>query len=222
VKDSYLAQGVTAAQAGSLFNTARELWAAAPWNIILSADSLIRVSCVSLALDNAVISVVGQHREMFGFLLFPAGLDAYAEFEKTSGRGIPPKQPFVSFAFVSRHDLSVHLRREVEKFGWPLVTESLYPLVTTVDARGPRQASSSEVDRVEAVASALCELVRTEPNLEGVTFGIGSFEHTLEVTTATGRHELRLSAPCIPPADDDGDGLVFVRPATTASKRRRR
>jgi hypothetical protein len=207
MKDSYLANGVGVARVSALFDVARELWAAAPWNVILTGDSLVRVSCASLGLEDGVVSVVGQHREMFGFILFPEGLDAYARFETDARQGRVSSQTQVSLAYVSRRDLSVHLRREVQKFRWPLPAEGLYPLVTTVDGRGPRPATSAEVDRIEAVARALSELVRIEPRLRDVTFGIGSCEHTLDVSTSSGRREVRVSAPCIAPAVDEA---VFV------------
>jgi hypothetical protein len=127
-----------------------------------------------------------------------------------------PSQNHVSLAYVSRSDLSVHLRREVQKFRWPLPAEGLYPLVTTVDGRGPRPASSVEVDTIEAIARSLSELVRIEPRLQDVTFGIGSFEHTLDVSTFSGRRELRVSAPCIAPPEDEA---VLVRSRRVASSR---
>jgi hypothetical protein len=218
MKDSYLANGVRVAQVAALFDVACDLWAAAPWNLILTDDSLVRVSCASLDLKDAVISVIGQHRQMFGFVLFPGGLDAYAQFEKVARQGTVSTQTQVSLTYVPGRDLSVHLRREVQRFGWPLPAEGLHPLVTTVDRRGPRPASSAEIDKIEAIASGLVELVRIEPRLQDVTFGIGSFEHTLDVSTFSGRHELQVSAPCIPTVDDD-DGLVFVRPASSGGSR---
>jgi hypothetical protein len=218
MKDSYLANGVTVAQVAALFEVARELWAAAPWNVILSDDSLLRVSCASLALEDAVVSVIGQRREMFGFILFPEGLAAYTRFEKAARQGMTPAQAHVSLAFVSRRDLSVRLRREVQKFRWPLPAAGLYPLATTVDLRGPRPSSAAEVERIEAIAAALVELVRVEPNLRDATFGTNSFDRTLEVSALSGRRELRVSAPCIPAPDDD-DVLVFVRPAGTKASR---
>jgi hypothetical protein len=216
VKDSYLANGVQVAQAAALFRAARELWAAAPWNVILTGDSLVRVSCASLGLKDAVISVIGQHREMFGFVLFPEGLEAYTQFEKAARQGLAPMQTQVSLAFVASRDLSVHLRREVQKFRWPLPAEGIYPLATTVDRRAPRAASSGEVDRLEAIAGALVELVRIEPRLGDATFGTDSFERALDVSTFSGRRELQISAPCIPPPDDD-DEVVFVRPGSSKS-----
>lgn len=217
MKDSYLANGVTIAQVASLFGIARELWTAAPWGVILTDDSLLRVSCASLALEDAVVSVIGQRRQMFGFMLFPDGLDAYARFEKAARQGMTPMQAHTSLAFVSRRELSVHLRREVQKFRWPLPADGLYPLATTVDHRGPRQPSVDEVERIEAVARALVELVRIEPNLRDATFGTSSFDRALEVSVFGGRRDLRVSAPCIPPADDD-DEIVFVRPRTGGSR----
>lgn len=217
MKDSYFANGVTVAQVAALFDVARELWAAAPWSVILTDDSLLRVSCASLALEDAVVSVIGQRREMFGFMLFPEGLDAYARFEKAARGGMTPTQTHVSLAFVSRRDLSVHLRREVETFRWPLPAAGLYPLATTVDRRGPWPSSAAEVEWIEVIAAALVELVRVEPNLRDATFGTGSFDRTLEVSAFSGRRQVQVSAPCIPPPDDD-DELVFVRPATKGAR----
>jgi hypothetical protein len=82
---------------------------------------------------------------------------------------------------------------------------------TTVGGRGPRSGSAAELNQIEVVAMALVELVRIEPNLGDVTFGIGSFEHTLDVTIYSGKHRLRVSAPCIPPPGDDDD-LSLVEP----------
>jgi hypothetical protein len=61
-----------------------------------------------------VVSVIGQRREMFGFLMFPEGLDAHRQFEQAALRGTVPTQTHVSLAYVRRHELSVHLRREVQ------------------------------------------------------------------------------------------------------------
>jgi hypothetical protein len=220
MKDSYLANGVTVAQVVALFDVARRLWAAAPWNVILSDDSLVRVSCDSLSLKDGVISVVGQRREMFGFLLFPGGLDAHVQFEKAARAGFVPTQSQTSLTYVSPSDLSVHLRREVQKFPWAKPVDGLYPLVTTVAQRGPRPPTSAELETIEAVASGLVELVRIEPHLRDATFGIGSFDHTLRVNTRSGPRELQLRAPCVPPPDDEEDEeLVFVRPRTSESSR---
>jgi hypothetical protein len=220
MKDSYLANGVKVAQVAALFDVARGLWEAAPWDVILTDDSLLRLSSASLGLKDAVVSVIGQHREMFGFLMFPEGLDAHSQFETAARRGTVPTQTHVSLAYVGRHDLSVHLRREVQKFRWPLPAEGVYPLVTRADRRGPRPATAADMDKIEAIASALCELIRIEPHLRDATFGIGSFEHELDVSTFSGRHVLRISAPCVPLPDDD-DALVFVRPSRSSSSRAR-
>jgi hypothetical protein len=211
MKDSYLANGVKVAQVAALFDIARELWKAAPWNVILTDDSLLRLSSASLDLQDAVVSVIGQHREMFGFLMFPEGLDAHSQFEKAALRGVVPTQTHVSLAYVGRHDLSVHLRREAQKFRWPLPAPGIYPLVTRADRRGPRPATAADVEQIEAIARALCELIRIEPRIQDATFGIGSFEHELDVSTSSGRHVLRISAPCIPPFCDDA--LPFVQPS---------
>lgn len=218
MKDSYLANGVRIGQAAAIFDVARELWAAAPWDVILSEDSLIRISCASLDLEDAVMSVIGQHRQMFGFLLFPGGLDAQIQFEQAARRGRAPTQAHTSLAYVPRRDLSTRLRREVEKFRWPLPAKGLFPLVTSVAGSGPRPPSLTDVQRIEAVAHALVDLVRIEPRLRDATFGIGSFEHTLDVTTHSGPRQLRLSAPCVPPPDDD-DEIVFVEAPRTGASR---
>lgn len=218
MKDSYLANGVGVAQVAAIFDVARELWAAAPWDVILSDDSLIRISCASLDLDDAVISVIGQRREMFGFLLFPGGLDAQIRFEKAARRGRAPTQAQTSLGYVPRRDISTRLRREVQQFRWPLPAEGLFPLVTSVAGGRPRPPSLTEIQRTEAVARALVELVRIEPRLGDVTFGIGSFEHALDVATHSGPRQLRLSAPCVPPPDDD-DEIVFVEATRTGASR---
>jgi hypothetical protein len=203
MKDSYLANGVGVARVAAMFGIACELWEAAPWKVILTADALVRVSCADLDLEDAVISVIGQHREMFGFILFPEGLDSYAQFERAAQHGRAPTQNQISLTYVRRRELSTHLRREVQRFRWPLPAEGLVPLVTTVGRRGPGPPTSADFGRIEGVAAALTKLVRIEPRLRDVTFGIGSFEHTLEVTTFSGGRALRVSAPCVPAPDDD-------------------
>lgn len=62
--------------------------------------------------------------------------------------------------------------------------------------------SPADEEKIEAIASALCELVRIEPRLRDAIFGAGSFERELEVSTFSGPHVLRF-APCVPPPDDD-------------------
>ncbi|MEZ4447429.1 MAG: hypothetical protein R3B72_50600 [Polyangiaceae bacterium] len=153
------------------------------------------------------MSVVGQHRTIFGFLLFPGGLDAFVEFERAARRHSAPKATQLSLCFITRRELSVRLRREAQKFRWPLPTEDRYPVFTTADRRGARPPTADELNKIEAVARALTQLVQIEPNLQNVTFGIGSMRHTLDVSTVAGSHQLHISAPCMPEPEDD---LVFV------------
>ena len=210
MNDLYLVRGVTPEPMAAAFLAAGALWRAAPWRIVMTDDSLISVTSPELGLRDAVVSIVGQHRSIFGFMLFPGGVGDFGEFERraaTHGIGALGSPPLLSLTFVHRDEISSRARRETERHGWPLPDPSKYPLFGSLDGFTNRGASPTELATLEAVALGLVKLVADEPNLEGATFGTSSFDRTFAVTTHGGGRSLQFRAPCVPPPmfDDDDE-----------------
>jgi hypothetical protein len=221
--DLYLTRGTTPARLASLFRSAERLWRAAPWRIMLADDCLISVHSDALELNDAVISVVGQHRSIFGFMVFPGGVRDFSEFERRAATGrmaVLGSPPNISLTFVERSEMSPRARREVELHRWALPASSIYPVFTACNRFDVRGAPPHELSILEAVALGLAELVDVEPQLSDATFGLSSFDRTIGVATHDGERSIRFRAPCVPPPlddpADDCNGAGFDASKTTA------
>jgi hypothetical protein len=208
--DRYLTPGIEPKDMERAFRAAARLYRAAPWDVILTADSLLSVSSDGLGLRGAAVSIVGQHRTAFGFSLFPGGVDAYSAFERAAAnveRGGTPTGPgYVSLLFVAPEDLARPMRNEITQHGWEIAGPSAYPLFQACDGHPlGRWPTRDELERLEAVALALAELVDVEPRLADATFGADSFDRAIEVETFRGSRSVRVVAPNVPPPLDADD-----------------
>lgn len=212
---SYLGAGIDRERIKALFHAAAVLWHAAPWDVILSDECLIRISSDSLGLRDAVVSVVGQHRTMFGFILFPGGVDDFATFVRNAGsvqRGMRPRAPsHLSLNYLEGRELPASSRREIAARHWEIAAPGAYPMPAAVDGDPlGRMATPDELVTIECVALALADLVAKEPQLSDATFGVGSFERAIVVDAHGGSVTLSASAPCVPPPDPDEDDLMWI------------
>jgi hypothetical protein len=197
-EDTYLGPGITADATASFFRTAARLYRAAPWKAVPGDAYLIGVDVAASAVHGAVISVIGQLGESFGFVLFGsyADYEAYVEAAGEAEAGQMPRLPrHVALNFDAGAEVSRPRRKEISAHGWEVAGARAYPWVVIVDedivARPPTPA---ELTVVEAIAGALAALVEGEPQLRKAFEG-SPVLRTIAVTTGAGPVEVTLTAP---------------------------
>ncbi len=168
---SFLDAGSTAEAMASFFRSAAKLFRAAPWDIIPDSGSIVSVTCEALGLRQAAVSVMGQLRQQFGFLC----LASYADFEQyvalaalagESGERPAQMPPQLALTFDPGSSLDPGLRKEISRHGWEVASAKAYPSLVSVDRDLiGRPPTREELARVEVIALALVELVRSSPQL---------------------------------------------------------
>jgi hypothetical protein len=196
---SYLGGDVTPEHMGSLFHAAAQLYRARPWNVLPDDNSLLSLSCEALGMQQAVVSVVGQLGEAFGFSL----LRSFAEFESYLDEamkiddGHRPRLPaHLVVQFERGSDVPVAIREEISRHRWEVAGPDGYPNIMGIDKNLIRRVPSrEEVFRLEAVCRALVALIEGEPDLENVWRKGRVVQHVFSEKTAGGVFELVVRAP---------------------------
>ncbi len=163
---SYLEDHLSAEDMAALFTAAAALHRAAPWEM-LDDDQLIEVDIPELGVQGACLSVIGALGESFGMILFPSRadyqrmLEVSDEFDQT---GHIDEMNFVmtSLNYERGADLPQSLRREVERYGWPVAAATAYPVVEYRGRNGvARSVTQNELRIITACAEALAAAIET-------------------------------------------------------------
>lgn len=135
---SFLAGDITSGAMGALFSAAEELYRVKPWDVVPGDSSAFTVSCEALGLKEAVVSLIGQMGESYGFILFAndAAFDAFLEGSVAlqdggSSEAIPAH---LALNFERGADLVPELRKEVSRYHWKVAGPKAYPCLTASDA----------------------------------------------------------------------------------------
>jgi hypothetical protein len=205
---TYATAGIEAAGAAGLHRAAARLYRSRPWDVVSVDESLVSVSIEELGLRSCPLSIIGQNRESFGFVLFP-DLDAYDAYGDMDGLHddeppIPP--PHRSLTFDPRDEVDRHIRRELEANRWEIAGPEAYPLVAIVDDDGlPRPPTAADVAALEALSTALA--IAVENGLVG-PYGEETVDRTLTIDTVRGPARVRIIAPL---EADDALGFALDR-----------
>jgi hypothetical protein len=162
---------ITPSKAASLFRSAARLYRAAPWKVFPKDQALVQVTITSNELERAVISVIGQAGQSFGFLIFPSAsaFDMYLEVAKQQGKPSydPQKMPaFLALSFEPLAMMSAHTRTEITKQGWEVSAPSACPSITVMDpGLAEREPTEREVTTLDAVCTVLAELIENQKGL---------------------------------------------------------
>lgn len=202
VTPTYLPQGTEPAAVASLFTAAAELFRTQPWNIVPDDQCLIEVDIEALQLHNAVICVIGQLGESFGFLMFPgvAQFNAYCEAARAARRQAPPVvgpdsnwPPFLALNFERGADLDPALRKEISAHGWKVAGRSAYPCPVAVDTQlMHRPLTVRELCIIEATSRALARMAQEASILRAAWQGAQRISRTSSVPTHGGDVEVTL------------------------------
>lgn len=167
--ESFLAGGHAAEAMGGLFRAAAAFYRAKPWKVVPDDASLFSISVDSLSVDGAVVAVIGQMGESFGFIVFESldDYDRYGEMAEAVERGEEPRPPpHFALNFERGAELSPSLRKEIATYGWEVAAADAYPWIAAVDpdliARPP---TANELALAECVCLALPEVLRDEKKL---------------------------------------------------------
>jgi len=212
----YLGADATAAEIAAMFHAAARLYATRPWETVPSDTSLIGITSQPLGLRDAVISVIGQARQVYGVLLF-ASLDDFYQFVDASDRtsqGEPASYPcHLALTYARRSELGPTLRAEIAANRWKVAGARAYPVVLALDEDGAaRNPTRNELLQMEAIAEALVGVLGVHKSeLEAALDGGSVMELRDLVKTSGGEIEVEACAP-VPGQrrddallDDDGD-----------------
>lgn len=197
--ETHLGGGITAEAMASFFRTAARLYRAAPWSVVPDDTSIIGVTIESLTVRDAVVSIIGQAGESYGFVCFASlgDFETYFDASELMAEDHLPKLPrHVALNFDRGADISPALRKEIAAYGWEVAGANAYPWVSPVDEDAVfSPPTPAELTRIEAIAGAIAQLVETEPDLPDAWERAEPLIRTITVATGAGPIEVTLTVP---------------------------
>ncbi len=160
---SYLTPGVTADAVAALFRAAATLYRAAPWDVVPDDQCLVFATSAALGLRDAPISIVGQARATYGFIVF-ADLDTFetflglAEDPGLLGGRFPPH---LSLSFEKKKEMPPRMAREITAHRWEIAGARAMPLLGVVTSEGPIDPGPRDVLTAEVLATVLAVAARS-------------------------------------------------------------
>jgi hypothetical protein len=207
----YLGADASVDGTAAMFRAAARLYRTKPWEIVPSDASLIGITSEALGLRDAVVSVIGQAGQVYGFLLFTS-LDDFHQFGEVSDRieqGHHPQIPrHLALTYVRRAEVGPTLLAEIAQHRWEVASTRAYPVIIALDedATG-RNPTRSEMLRMEALAASLVEVLGDHQSaLEAALDGGSRLELHQRIETSGGAIELEVSAPV--PGQEPDDALL--------------
>lgn len=210
---SYLLSGASPEAIASFCRAAARLYREKPWQVVPEAESLIAVSIDELGLRDAVISVLGQDQQSYGFSLFqhPDDFYAFLEFDQQDSELSETAVPLLTLTFDSEEDLPPQLSREIAGHRWELGGGGTYPWLMGFGEEDHeiRPPTEAELRLAEAICLALPELLQDRDALRDALSGEAPpIGRQVRVSTDAGDLEVSLSTEF-----DRGDNIVeLARP----------
>jgi hypothetical protein len=199
VEASYLSKAIGPDAMGALFRAAAGLFRARPWKTVPDDDCLFAVTIEALGVRDAVLIVIGQIGESFGFLSFWSFADfvAFLEAAEAHEHGEnAPIPPYLALTFERGADLDAGLRKEIAEHGWEVASANAYPSLIALELdRIARPPSARELIIAEALALALPEVLTAKTALVAAWNGGEAVSRSVAVGTHAGDLEVTLRAP---------------------------
>jgi hypothetical protein len=198
VEQTYLVPGMEPKALASFFRAVAALYRAKPWKAV-PADEVISLTVPTHGFDQAVLSVIGQMGENFGFLIFAsmADFDAYLEAADAIERGGSPQMPsFLVLNYERRADIDEKMLEEISSHGWEVADPRAYPFPALMgEDMVARPTTAKEIVLMEAVALALIELTKEKKALRDAFAGGEPMSRTCPVRTWGGEVPVTLRVP---------------------------
>ncbi len=171
----YLREDVGPEAMAGCFAAAAELYRRQPWDLFPAENALFEFSAPALGIRRWVGCVIGQSRRNFGVILFDS-IDDYVRFSELAdedssppagagrrNRTIPSHRVI---SFEPKAAIPASLLAEIKRHRWPVARGDAYPLLLQVgedQELGPLRRI--DVQRLEAVARGLVQLIEATPDL---------------------------------------------------------
>lgn len=199
IEHSLVSSEITPGALASFFAGAAALYRAKPWKVVPGDECLFAITIEALDVRDAVVSVVGQMGESFGFVLFRN----YDEFEDYLDAGEAMRlgeeadvPPHFALNFERGADLAPSLRREVQARGWEVAGPKAYPMLFAVDEDLVAHAPSArDLAMVEAIARVLAQVVAEKKAVRAAFLRGEPLSRTLTVSTGPGEFDVTVRAP---------------------------
>lgn len=199
VEPSYLSPEIGPGAVAALFRAAAGAFRAKPWEVVPSDQAVVSVTIEALGLREAVMSVIGQSGQSFGWIIFSklgdfqAYLDAAESIERDDEPSIPPH---VALNFDGGAELPAGLRKEIATHRWEVAGPDAVPWLLAIEEDlVQRPLTADDVTIAEAIALALPEVL-SEPRALHAAWGGGApVVRTFAVTTHAGELEVVLRVP---------------------------
>ncbi|MEL6195846.1 MAG: hypothetical protein AAFZ38_09435 [Myxococcota bacterium] len=157
---SYLPPDGDPSLVAALFEALAQLYRRAPWKSVPDDQSVIGVTIEQLDVHDAVVSVLGQAGQHFGFVVFDNASDFESYLDAASAMHSEQKPAIPShmaLTFERGADLEPELRKEIAEHGWRVAGANAHPSLYVIDSDlVARTAAKREMMVVQAVAHALC------------------------------------------------------------------
>jgi len=179
------------------YAAAADLFEAAPWKLFPS-DYPLLVQAPDLDLFDAVLVVIGQDKDVLGWVLLP-DLDDFAEFTKiseTAARGLKPRiPPHTMVNFQRRAEHPPALVRESRRRGWRIAGRHAYPMLVVASEGGePTALIDAQYRTAEALCLALCAVSAAQASTDTPWSAGAPLNVRIELPTSAGALEVRLSS----------------------------
>jgi hypothetical protein len=153
----YLSHGASPEQVERFFRAAARLYRADPWSFVGDRD-LIRLDIPDLQIEAAVV-VLMQHDGTSGMVIYHSVDDllemlAAVAAEEAGWEPLLSEEPAaICVRFEKKKDLSADMLEEIEKWKWPAVARSRYPMIITKAPAPIMPGGADEIDILTATAA---------------------------------------------------------------------
>jgi len=196
---TYLSLGLPHESIASFFTAAAKLYQVKPWQHVPNDMCLIGVTIKSLGIHDAVLIIIGQQQESYGFALFDSisHYDAYTDGVDCLTLGLPAEIPaHIALNFVPGAELEQSQRKEITGNGWKVANAQAYPDLFTPDSdHSVRLTTARDLDITEALSRALAEFFKKPTRLKDTWTNGQKISETRGVLTYRGPLEVTLTAP---------------------------
>lgn len=183
----------------ALFRASASLYRVQPWELVPDDTEPLSVHCEALGLRSAVISIIGQMGESYGFVAFSdiaefdAYLDAADHILEVAAATLPRH---LALNFDPRDNFDDEFIDAIERNGWEVAGPEAYPWIFVVgDKFSVRTATAAEVTRVEAIALALAKVLANKKAVRAAVEGGQPLSRTVTVNTHAGPFEVTVGIP---------------------------
>jgi len=197
--DTYLSTGLAEDEIAAFFDAAARLYKFAPWKHVPHDECLLCVSIPSLAIRNAVLTVIGQLAQNFAVIIH-ASIQDYCQFHIATDRisdgleaEVPPQ---IALSFEEGAQVSTAIRKEVAEHGWTVASAQGYPVLFTPDKDNHlRPLMARDIAVFEALSRVLPAVLKDRYKLIQAWNGKNVYHREVSATSIGETVTVEMTAP---------------------------